>query len=57
MISVSNLSKKFDAVQALKGISFDIKEGEFYGLSDLMVQGKQLLYPSLVPSSNQTRAA
>lgn len=32
MISVSNLSKKFDAVQALKGISFDIKEGEFYGL-------------------------
>lgn len=32
MISVSNLSKKFDAVQALEGISFDIKEGEFYGL-------------------------
>ena len=46
MISVSNLSKKFDAVQALEGISFDIKEGEFYGLSDLMVQRKQLLYPS-----------
>lgn len=32
MISVSNLSKKYDSVQALKGISFDIKEGEFYGL-------------------------
>lgn len=32
MISVSNLSKKFDAVQALKGISFNIKQGEFFGL-------------------------
>src|SRR6185436_18960810 len=32
MISVSNLSKKYDSVQALKGISFDIKQGEFFGL-------------------------
>src|SRR5882724_12900607 len=32
MISVSNLSKSYDGVQALKGISFDIKQGEFYGL-------------------------
>ncbi|HCN82067.1 MAG TPA: hypothetical protein DIT07_00370 [Sphingobacteriaceae bacterium] len=32
MISVSNLCKSYDAVQALKGISFDIKQGEFYGL-------------------------
>jgi len=32
MISVSNLSKKYDSVQALNGISFDIKQGEFFGL-------------------------
>jgi len=32
MISVSNLSKTYDAVQALKGISFDISQGEFFGL-------------------------
>ncbi|MCX6297222.1 MAG: ABC transporter ATP-binding protein [Bacteroidetes bacterium] len=32
MISVSNLSKRFDSVQALNGISFDIKQGEFYSL-------------------------
>jgi ABC-2 type transport system ATP-binding protein len=32
MISVSNMQKNYGAVQALKGISFDIREGEFYGL-------------------------
>ncbi|MBS1950165.1 MAG: Efflux ABC transporter, ATP-binding protein [Cytophagales bacterium] len=32
MIRVSNLKKKYDAVEALKGISFSIAEGEFYGL-------------------------
>jgi ABC-2 type transport system ATP-binding protein len=32
MISVSNLSKNYGTVQALKGVSFDIKQGEFYGL-------------------------
>lgn len=32
MISVSNLSKNYDAIQALKGISFGIKQGEFFGL-------------------------
>ncbi len=32
MISVSNLSKKYDSVEALKGISFNIKQGEFFGL-------------------------
>ncbi|MFA4936460.1 MAG: ABC transporter ATP-binding protein [Candidatus Methanoperedens sp.] len=32
MISVSNLSKKYGTIQALKGISFDIKQGEFFGL-------------------------
>ena len=32
MISVSNLKKNYESFQALKGISFDIKEGEFFGL-------------------------
>jgi ABC-2 type transport system ATP-binding protein len=32
MISVTNLKKKYDTVEALKGISFSIGQGEFYGL-------------------------
>jgi ABC-2 type transport system ATP-binding protein len=32
MISVSNLKKTFDTVDALKGISFSIPQGECYGL-------------------------
>lgn len=32
MISVQNLSKKFGSTEALKGISFEIKAGEFFGL-------------------------
>lgn len=32
MITVSNLKKTFDAVDALKGISFNIQQGECYGL-------------------------
>ena len=32
MISVSGLKKKYDAVQALKGVSFEIKAGELFGL-------------------------
>ena len=32
MITVTNLVKRYDQVEALKGISFTIKEGEFYGL-------------------------
>ena len=32
MISVTNLKKNYGATPALKGISFNIKEGEFYGL-------------------------
>lgn len=32
MISVSDLTKRYGAVPALKGISFDIKQGEFFGL-------------------------
>jgi ABC-2 type transport system ATP-binding protein len=32
MISVNNLTKNYGSVQALKGISFNIKKGEFFGL-------------------------
>ena len=32
MITVQNLSKKYGSTEALKGISFGIKQGEFYGL-------------------------
>jgi ABC-2 type transport system ATP-binding protein len=32
MINVSNLKKTFDTVEALKGISFNIPQGECYGL-------------------------
>jgi len=32
MIKVTNLKKSFNSIEALKGISFDIKQGEFYGL-------------------------
>lgn len=32
MISVSNLKKSYGGVEALKGISFEIKQGEFFGL-------------------------
>jgi ABC-2 type transport system ATP-binding protein len=32
MITVSNLRKTFDTIEALKGISFNIQQGECYGL-------------------------
>ena len=32
MIQVKNLSKSFDSIQAVKGISFSIKKGEVFGL-------------------------
>ena len=32
MISVSNLRKSYNSIEALKGISFNIKPGEFFGL-------------------------
>jgi ABC-2 type transport system ATP-binding protein len=32
MINVTNLKKSFDTIEALKGISFDIQQGECYGL-------------------------
>src|ERR1700744_845373 len=32
IISVSNLTKKYGSFEAVKGISFDVKEGEIFGL-------------------------
>src|SRR5271163_348099 len=32
IISVKNLVKKYDALTAVKGISFDVYEGEIFGL-------------------------
>jgi len=32
MVSATNLKKTYDSVEALKGISFNIGQGEFYGL-------------------------
>ncbi len=32
MIAVENLKKSYEGVEALKGISFNIREGEFFGL-------------------------
>ena len=32
MITVSKLRKSYGNVEALKGISFEVKKGEFYGL-------------------------
>lgn len=32
MIAIKDLKKSYNSHEALKGISFNIKEGEFYGL-------------------------
>ena len=45
MISVSNLKKNYGDIQALKGISFDIKQGEFFGLLGPNGAGKTTTYP------------
>lgn len=55
MISVSNLQKNYGAVQALKGISFEIREGEFYGLLGPNGAGKTTtisIMSTIVPPSD-----
>ena len=37
-IKVSNLTKQFKNVLAVNNISFNVKEGEIFGVLDLMVQ-------------------
>ena len=57
MISVSNLKKKLGNVQALKGISFNIRKGEFYGLLGPNGAGKtttiSILSTILTPDEGQ----
>ncbi len=61
MISVSNISKKYDSVQALKDISFNIREGEFFGLLGPNGAGKtttiSIMSTIVEPDSGQVNIA
>lgn len=61
MISVSNLTKTYGAVPALKGISFDIRQGEFYGLLGPNGAGKtttiSIMSTLLEPDSGSVKIA
>jgi len=46
-VHIEGVSKRFGAVQALKGISFDIRQGEFFGLLGPNGAGKSTLINSL----------
>ena len=48
MISVQNVRKTYGNVEALKGISFDIREGEFYGLLGPNGAGKTTMIKSIL---------
>jgi len=57
MISVKSLKKKYDSIDALKGISFDIHDGEFFGLLGPNGAGKtttiSILSTIVVPDSGE----
>lgn len=61
MISVLNLTKNYGAVAALNGISFDIKQGEFYGLLGPNGAGKttsiSIMSTLLEPDSGSVKIA
>jgi ABC-type branched-subunit amino acid transport system ATPase component len=41
ILEVQNLAKHYGDFEAVKGISFSIKEGEIFSLLDPMVRGKR----------------
>lgn len=59
MISVKNLKKKYDSTEALKGISFDIHQGEFFGLLGPNGAGKtstiSILSTIVLPDSGEIK--
>src|ERR1035438_777000 len=61
MISVSNLRKSYNHVEALKGISFNIADGEFYGLLGPNGAGKtttiSIMSTILEPNSGEVTIA
>jgi len=61
MISVSNLTKSYGAAPALRGISFDIKQGEFFGLLGPNGAGKtttiSIMSTLLEPDSGEVKIA
>ncbi len=40
-LSVENVAKSYGTVEALKGVSFEIKRGEVLGLLGLMARAKR----------------
>jgi ABC-2 type transport system ATP-binding protein len=61
MINVSNLKKSFDTVDALKGISFSIPQGECYGLLGPNGAGKtttiSIMCTLVVPNEGEVKIA
>jgi len=61
MIKISQISKKYDETQALKGVSLEVKEGELFGLIGPDGAGKttlmRILMTLLLPESGEAKMA